>query len=254
MPAKIQAAIRKAWLTQLLKANKAATDPAQKLYFMALLDAHIGNNNHTRLEIPEGSEGIYKAIVEQMKFANELTGGSGADPKSSALARELLLYSPTVPSELYEYFDPSEFWAVNGSDIVRARYDAVKGGVLARLKNWLREFAEKVKSLFGMKSDASIIRALDSLAKSDGKYVTDEMLGTGDYQNIKKNAFGGEMPEATWAMRESTFGNDWMQRWQDNYRDLKNVQKSITEQIGKIDDRLNAYRKQTVNPGREASA
>ena len=252
MPAKIQAAIRKAWLTQLLKANKAAKDPAQKLYFMALLDAHIGNNNHTRLEIPKGSEGIYKAIVEQMKFANELSGGIGADPKSSALARELLLYSPTVPSELYEYFDPSEFWAVNGSDIVRARYDAVKGGVLARLKNWLREFAEKVKSLFGMKSDASIIRALDSLAKSDGKFVTDEMLGTGDYQNIKKNALGGEMPEATWAMRESTFGNDWMQRWQDNYRDLKNVQKSITEQIGKIDDRLNAYRKQTVNPGREA--
>jgi hypothetical protein len=252
MPAKIQAAIRKAWLTQLMKANKAAKDPAQKLYFMALLDAHIGNNNHTRLEIPKGAESIYEAIVQQMKFANEFAGGRGADPKSSALARELLLYSPTVPSELYEYFDPSEFWAVNGSDIVRARYDAVKGGVLARLKNWLREFAEKVKSLFGMKSDASIIRALDSLAKSDGKFVTDEMLGTGDYQNIKKNALGGEMPEATWAMRESTFGNDWMQRWQDNYRDLKNVQKSITEQIGKIDDRLNAYRKQTVNPGREA--
>jgi len=252
MPAKIQAAIRKAWLTQLLKANKAATDPAQKLYFMALLDAHIGNNNHTRLEIPEGSEGIYKAIVEQMKFANELAGGRGADPKSSALARELLLYSPTVPSELYEYFDPSEFWAVNGSDIVRARYDAVKGGVLARLKNWLREFAQKVKSLFGMKSDASIIRALDSLAKSDGQYVTNEMLGTGDYQNIKKNAFGGEMPKATWAMKESNNFDDWVQTWQDNYRDLKNVQKIITDKIGKIDDRLNAYRKETLNPGREA--
>jgi GNAT superfamily N-acetyltransferase len=252
MPAKIQAAIRKAWLTQLLKANKAATDPAQKLYFMALLDAHIGNNNHTRLEIPEGSESIYEAIVEQMKFANELAGGRGADPKSSALARELLLYSPTVPSELYEYFDPSEFWAVNGSDIVQARYDAVKGGVLARLKNWLREFAQKVKSLFGMKSDASIIRALDSLAKSDGQYVTDEMLGTGDYQNIKKNAFGGEMPEATWAMKESNNFDDWVQTWQDNYRDLKNVQKIITDKIGKIDDRLNAYRKETLNPGREA--
>ena len=252
MPANIQAAIRKAWLTQLLKANKAAKDPAQKLYFMALLDAHIGNNNHTRLEIPEGSEDIYKAIVEQMKFANELAGGRGADPKSSALARELLLYSPTVPSELYEYFDPSEFWAVNGSDIVRARYDAVKGGVLARLKNWLREFAQKVKSLFGMKSDASIIRALDSLAKSDGQYVTNEMLGTGDYQNIKKNVFGDEMPKATWAMKESNNFDDWVQTWQDNYRDLKNVQKIITDKIGKIDDRLNAYRKETLNPGREA--
>ena len=253
MPAKIQAAIRKAWLTQLMKANKAATDPAQRLYFMALLDAHIGNNNHNRLESPKDLQKLYDDTVKGMAFSNALAGGGReANPKSSALAKDLLQYAPTVPVELYEYFDASEFWAVNGADIVRARFDAVKGGVLAKLKNWLREFAQKIKSMFGLKSDASIIRALDSLANSDGKFVTNEMLGTGDYQNIKKNALGGEMPEATWAMRESTFGNDWMQRWQDNYRDLKNVQKSITEQIGKIDDRLNAYRKQTVNPGREA--
>jgi hypothetical protein len=78
------------------------------------------------------------------------------------------------------------------------------------------------------------------------------MLGTGEYLNIKKNAFGGEMPEATWAMKESNNFDDWVQTWQDNYRDLKNVQKIITDKIGKIDDRLNAYRKETLNPGREA--
>lgn len=253
MPAKIQAAIRKAWLTQLMKANKAAKDPAQKLYFMALLDAHIGNNNHTRLEIPKGSEGIYKAIVEQMKFANELTGGRGADPKSSALARELLLYSPTVPSELYEYFDPSEFWAVNGSDIVQARFDAVKGGVLARLKNWLREFAEKVKSLFGMKSDASIIRALDSLAKSDGKFVTDEMLGTGDYQSVeRRNYQGGEAPEPDMEIPEMSFMDDTIYKFGDKLIDTKRLIESIKSTGRKLNEQFDAYMKEENYHGRLA--
>jgi len=253
MPAKIQAAIRKAWLTQLMKANKAAKDPAQKLYFMALLDAHIGNNNHTRLEIPKGSESIYEAIVQQMKFANELAGGRGADPKSSALARELLLYSPTVPSELYEYFDPSEFWAVNGSDIVKARYDAVKGGVLAKLKNWLRELGQKIKSLFGLKSDASIIRALDSLAKSDGKFVTDEMLGTGDYQNIKRRNYeGGEAPEPDMEIPEMSFMDDVIYKYGDKLIDTKRLIQSIQSTGRKIDERFDAYMKEENYHGRLA--
>jgi len=251
MPAKIQNAIRKAWLTQLLKANKAATDPAEKLYFAALLDAHIGNNNHDRLEIPKGSEKIYEDAVRHMKFVNEMRGGRGADPKSIELAKELLINSK-VSIDLYQYFDASEFWAVNGARIVEARYDAIQGGVLSKLKNWLSELGQKIKSVFGLKSDASVLRALNSLSKADGKFVTKEMLGTGQYQNISKNFRGGEMPEATWAMKESNNFDDWLYTWQDNYRDLKNVQKIINDQIGKIDDRLNAYRKETLNPGREA--
>jgi hypothetical protein len=251
MPAKIQNAIRKAWLTQLLKANKAATDPAEKLYFAALLDAHIGNNNHDRLEIPKGSEKIYEDAVRHMKFVNEMRGGRGANPKSIELAKELLINS-RVSIDLYQYFDASEFWAVNGARIVEARYDAIQGGVLSKLKNWLSELGQKIKSVFGLKSDASVLRALNSLSKADGKFVTKEMLGTGQYQNISKNFRGGEMPEATWAMKESNNFDDWLYIWQDNYRDLKNVQKIINDQIGKIDDRLNAYRKETLNPGREA--
>jgi len=242
MPTKIQQAIRKAWLSQLTKAQKTAKSPASKLYFAALMDAHFGANDPTLLNIPEGAGNEYAAARSNMEDSGKKT--------SMELAKQLLLLE-FVPIEAYQYFDPSEFWAVNATDIVKARYDAVKGGVLAKLKNWLREFGQKVKSAFGLNSDASIIRALDSLAKSDGKFVTDNMLVQGEYQNISKNFRGDEMPQATWAMKESSILDDMAQKWQDNFRDLKNVQKVITETIGKIDDRLNAYRKQTLNPGRE---
>ena len=243
MPAKIQQAIRKAWLSQLTKAQKAAKVPAEKLYFDALIDAHFGDNKANLLNVPKEAGNEYAAARSNMEDSGKTT--------SMELAKQLLLLD-FVPIEAYQYFNPSEFWAVNGSRIVLNRYNAVDRGLVNKLKNWLRELGQKMKSIFGLKSDASIIRALDSLAKSDGKFVTDEMLGTGEYLNIKKNAFGGEMPKATWAMKESNNFDDWVQTWQDNYRDLKNVQKIITEKIGKIDDRLNAYRKETLNPGREA--
>jgi GNAT superfamily N-acetyltransferase len=243
MPAKIQQAIRKAWLSQLTKAQKAAKVPAEKLYFDALIDAHFGDNKANLLNVPKEAGNEYAAARSNMEDSGKTT--------SMELAKQLLLLD-FVPIEAYQYFNPSEFWAVNGSRIVLNRYNAVDRGLVNKLKNWLRELGQKMKSIFGLKSDASIIRALDSLAKSDGKFVTDEMLGTGEYLNIKKNAFGGEMPKATWAMKESNNFDDWVQTWQDNYRDLKNVQKIITDKIGKIDDRLNAYRKETLNPGREA--
>jgi GNAT superfamily N-acetyltransferase len=253
MPTDIQNAIRKAWLTQLLKANKAAKDPAQRLYFMTLLDAHIGNNNHDRLEIPKDLEKIYKSAVKQMQFASALAGDPFGSSKSSDLAKNLLMYSPTVTNNFYEYFDPSEFWAVNGSDIVQARYEAVKGGVLARLKNWLREFTQKIKSLLGLKSDASIIRALDSLAKSDGKFVTRQMLGTGEYRSIeRRNYEGGEAPEPDMEIPEMSFMDDVIYKYGDKLIDTKRLIQSIQSTGRKINEKFDAYMKEENYHGRLA--
>lgn len=253
MPTDIQNAIRKAWLTQLLKANKAAKDPAQRLYFMALLDAHIGNNNHDRLEIPKDLEKIYQSAVKQMQFASALAGDPFGSSKSIDLAKNLLLYSPTVTNDLYEYFDPSEFWAVNGSDIVQARYEAVKGGVLAKLKNWLREFTQKIKSLLGLKSDASIIRALDSLAKSDGKFVTRKMLGTGEYRSIeRRNYEGGEAPEPDMEIPEMSFMDDVIYKYGDKLIDTKRLIQSIQSTGRKINEKFDAYMKEENYHGRLA--
>jgi GNAT superfamily N-acetyltransferase len=201
MPPKIQQAIRKAWLSQLTKAQKTAKSPAAKLYFAALMDAHFGANDPTLLNIPEGAGNEYAAARSNMEDSGKKT--------SMELAKQLLLLE-FVPIEAYQFFDPSEFWAVNGTDIVQARYDAVKGGTLSKLANWLRELGQKIKSLFGLKSDASIIRALDSLSKSDGMFVTEDMLSKGDvYASVEKPSepTPADKEKDTWLLGKDKMGN-----------------------------------------------
>jgi hypothetical protein len=178
MPTKVRQAIQKSWLDQLTKAAKATKDPVQKLYFEAVLDANLGDNRHTMLNPIEGAGKAYadaRMALEDMAYGN-----------TSAKLAEMLLIQRAVPIDMYQYFNPSEFWAVNGSRIAQGRYDAVKGGTLIKLKNWLREFDQKIKSLLGLKSDAPVIRALDSLIKGDGKFQTNEMLSKADgYASIE---------------------------------------------------------------------
>jgi hypothetical protein len=246
MPPKIQQAIRTAWAKQLAKSLKNAKTPGEKLYFKALMNAHYNGNNLDFIDVPSGPESvIFSKALGSMLYD---TPGS----KSSFDLAETLLKISAVPISNYQFFNPSEFWAVNGSQIVQGRFEAVQGGVLTRLKNWLKELGQKIKSLFGLKSTASIIRALDSLSKADGQFVTEDMLGRGDYKNIKTNYKGGEMPNADWAMRETGLWDSLVQEWQDSYRDLKNVQAIITKQFGKMNQMFNAYDKEILSSGREA--
>jgi hypothetical protein len=240
MPAKVQQAIRKAWASQLAKAAKQAKTPAEKLYFAALMDAHYGSNQHSMLNIPEGAGKAYSKVREALEYES----GDG----SSANFAEVMLKLGLVPMENYEYVNPSEFWAVNGSDIVKARFDAVRGGVLARLKNWLKELGQKIKSIFGMKSDASIIRALDSLAKSDGEFVTKEMLGQGDYFSIR-NYQGNAAPTALWTSLLPSFVDGVRYQLEDKNIDTKRVIESINATVGQIDERLDAYTKESLYHG-----
>ena len=243
MPTKVQQAIRRAWSSQLAKAAKAAKTPNEKLYFAALMEAHYGNGNIANIEVPKGAEKAYEQIKSLLEALQK--GGS-----SEEFAMEMLKLG-MVPRNLYEYFNPSEFWAVNGSDIVKARFDAVRGGVLARLKNWLKELGQKIKSLFGLKSDASIIRALDSLAKSDGKFVTNYMLGAGDYYSIQ-NYQGNAAPTALWDTVEPSFTDGLIYQVADKQVDTKRVIERINEKVGQIDERLDAYTKETLYHGRSA--
>lgn len=245
MPTKIRQAIRKAWLTQLTKAAKATKDPVQKLYYEAVIDANLGDNRHTMLNIPEGAGKAYANA--RMALEDMYKGGT------SAKLAETLLLQGAVPMDLYQFFNPSEFWAVNGTRIVEGRYEAVKGGNLGKLKNWLGELGQKIKSIFGLKSDASIIRALDSLSKSDGKFVTDEMLGQGDYQSIeRRNYQGGEAPEPDMEIPEMSVMDNLIQKFGDKHIDTKRLIQSIESTGRKIHEQFDAYMKEENYHGRLA--
>jgi len=177
-----------------------------------------------------------------------------AGGNTSTKLAEVLLLQGAVPMDMYQYFNPSEFWAVNGTRIVEGRYEAVKGGTLTKLKNWLRDLGQTIKSLFGLKSDASIIRALDSLAKSDGKFVTDEMLGAGqEYKSIqRRNYEGGEAPEPDMEIPEMSFMDDVIYKYGDKLIDTKRLIQSIKSTGKKLNEQFDAYMKEENYHGRLA--
>ncbi len=159
MPLKMQDAIRKSWLKSLTTAlDKAAPGSKEHQVLKAILDYHLND-----------SRASYNSAIKALKDGD-------------------------VAYELYQYVNPSEFWAVNGSRILEGRFDA-KGSLLGQMKQWLREFAQKIKAVFGLPSDAAVLRALDSVVKGDGQFVTGQgMLLEGAYENIKGLGRDGEVP------------------------------------------------------------
>jgi hypothetical protein len=164
MPTEVQDAIRGAWVKKLNTAkNKAqkGKDENLKKFFDLLTDYHFGSASG-------------KNMQEALKMITE----------------------GKVDYSNYQFVNPSEFWAVNATSIMQNRYN-FSDTTLNRLKNWLREFAQTIKGVFGLPSDAPIIKALNSLMKSDGKFKSEIMLGEGsDFLGIStetnkfKNWFG----------------------------------------------------------------
>ena len=291
MPTDIQNSIRKEWLQQLLKAQKNAKTPEEKIYFAALMNGHFDDNNSLNIVVKDKSGNVDKSVN---KFLFDSIGAAeaftGSRPNSMELAK-FLLQNSDLPIENYRFMNPSEFWAVNGSRIVAGDYASVQGSILTKLKNWLGKLAEKIKSLFGFRSDAPIIRALESLSKSDGRFETKDMLGTGEYKSInqiqgqmfpaapaqqvgsnisgqqgnmfppgppsKRNVFGGPAPKNSWELApETKLGhliNTLDYKIHDKHVDTRQVQAAITKNAGLIDDTFDAYMKEELYHSRTAN-
>jgi len=173
MPSNIRSGILKAYVKQLTKAAKNAKTDAEKAFFNAITNYHYFTDETNR-------------NAEYEKALDAIRNGQ-------------------VPKSFYQYVNPSEFWAVNGARIVQGRYE-VSPSIIGQLKNWLRDFIEKVKDVFGLKSDAAAIRALDSLAKADGKYQTDRMLSEAPgYRAVEPTDRKGQTPEQAIKTRQDTY-------------------------------------------------
>jgi hypothetical protein len=161
MPSNIRSGILKAYVKQLTKAAKNAKTDAEKAFFEAITNYHYFSEANQKAE--------YEKALDVIR-------------------------NKQVPASFYQYVNPSEFWAVNGARIVQGRY-GIPPGIVGQLKRWLRDFLEKAKDLFGLNSDAAIIRALDSLAKADGKYQTDRMLAEAPgYRSVGPTKTGKAKP------------------------------------------------------------
>lgn len=246
MPAEVQAAIRKEWLGSMLRASREAKSPQEKLFFAALINHHFGSGFTSDITIQGADAG--KVLDDMIKR------GAIEGPRASSqqLAIEMIR-NGMVPYDRYQYVNPSEFWAVRGSDIVQGRFKAIKGGVLEKLKNWIKELVQKIKSIFGLRSDAPLIKALDSLAKADGQFVSKDMLGEGEnFLQVGKNIYG-RTPLVAWTMPDDTKFDWFVYHGLDKHVDTKRVVQTIEQAVGRIDDKWNPYLQEELFHGRTAT-
>lgn len=151
MPADMQEAIRKEWAATLAKAMRKAT-PEQAAALQNVIPAMAGD------------KASYKALVKAIQEG------------------------PLNYADHYQLTNPSEFWAVNATKLMAARF-AARDSVWQRVATWFRETVQQARALVGMRSTAPLIRALDAVLEGNGSRQSKEMLSAkgpagGNFQNI----------------------------------------------------------------------
>lgn len=139
MPEGVQKAIQAEWFKELRAVTQMATRTQNATLMKATDDA---------LRAANGDERAFRNLAE-------------------------MISNGEVDERFYALANPSEFWAVNGSRILRER---ASESWVQQAKQWLAEFVEKVKATFGLRSDAAVIRGLNDVLKSDGRFANDNLL------------------------------------------------------------------------------
>lgn len=149
MPEGVQKAIQAEWFKELRAVTQMATRTQNQTLMKATDDA---------LRAANGDERAFRNLAEAIANGE-------------------------VDERFYALANPSEFWAVNGSRILRER---ASEGWVQQAKQWLAEFIEKVKATFGLRSDAAVIRGLNDVLKSDGAFLNDNLLADAAVPRMKQ--------------------------------------------------------------------
>jgi hypothetical protein len=129
----------------------------------------------TRMAEQSGSLDLKLAIHDVLR-AN--MGDSAAHARVVDMVKQGL-----VDMNFYQLVNPSEFWAVNASKIVRERANE---GWVKQAVQWVKELIEKAKDVFGLKSDAAVIRGLDAVLKADGTLTGNQLAYGKIFPNVEQ--------------------------------------------------------------------
>ena len=165
--------------------------------------------HHTERMMPEDvRQGIAKSYLSALSkeinkksttdvhlaYLRFIAGEESVDPTTNKKIDEAglndAISNGKIPKDYYQYFNPSEFWAVNATRILDGRYQ-VRGTWVSKAKQYLIELVQKAKSIFGLQSDAPILRGLQSVLDGDGTIISKDMLATdvdifGDIEDVSQ--------------------------------------------------------------------
>lgn len=176
--------VRKLYVDRLNKATDAAAE-AVKSVKQEIKDT-------AKIENADEADKALETLNSKLTDANELVRYFDAVKNGDYAKAMESLNSQKIKRDNYQYMNPSEFWAVNLTDILGKRFDAFQDGLGARVKQWLGELLTKIKQYFGADTNAPMVKALDQLLKNGtGDFVKDAEMLMKD-QQIGYNA----MPKA----------------------------------------------------------
>jgi hypothetical protein len=146
--------------------------------------------HHAERLMPEKvREGIRAAWAKRIRDLTELAERTGNTNMREVLGTIVRAYygdaqaqqellesfnSGTIPYSVYHLSNPSEFWAVNATDLIGKR--AARSGWTGAARNWIEGLIERVKDLFGFTNDSAIITGLKAIMAAESGTIQGQML------------------------------------------------------------------------------
>ena len=230
LPDNLRSLIRNEWRVRLEVTTKEAEQKRDKAnaeiekYTKDLNSFDVRKRNEAQDRLRRAQD----EVTRQENILNYLhvVAEANATQDGSAYTRALnMIVKGEVPRALYALMNPSEFWAVTGSNIIAGRYGAAYQNRFRRVIQYLRELVQKVKEVFALPSDDPIIRGINAVLRGDGTFVSREMLMDGE--NI---VFPNINPSKGWTTAETEISPE-EKRLQEQFNRAGDLHPSVVEAI-----------------------
>lgn len=116
-----------------------------------------------------GSPELKKALVDMLK-------ASLGDVSAHQRIKQAFRDGVWDYNDHYQLFSPSEFWAVNATRILAGRYGAKNSVFVKKAIQWFKEFVQRLRAVFGLRSDWPVIEGLNAVMEGNGVFLSPQML------------------------------------------------------------------------------
>jgi site-specific DNA-cytosine methylase len=161
-----------------------------------------------------------------------------------------------LPSyEMYQYLNPSEYWAVNGEKLMARQL----GSGWDRFVNIVKRLFEGLKKVFGFDNKYAVHKMFADIVGGKMERMNKSSLVNyvANSRNIaleNMNYKGGPAPLAQWTSPDESKMDAVIYKFQDKLIDTKRVIQSIQKSTGQIAENWDAYMKEELYHGRTAKA
>lgn len=160
--------------------------------------------------------------------------------------------------EMYQYINPSEYWAVNAQKLMNRHL----GSGWDRFVNIVKRLLEGLKQVFGFDNKYPVHKVfanimggkMERLDKSALVNYVGESISQFNTPLENLNYKGGPAPLAKWTSPDESKMDTVIYKLQDKLVDTKRVIQSIEKSVGQISENWDAYMKEELYHGRTAKA